>query len=359
MDLLTYFDDYAGRYAAYKGGRWCYEDGLLYLGLVRLHQATGQDRWLDHLTRMINRQIAPDGTIETYDLTEFNIDNILSGRSLFYLSEMTGDTRYDIAADQMWEQLQSHPRTQAGNYWHKKRYPWQVWLDGLYMGLPFQVEYAQRHGNTEAVDDAFRQLHKALEVTTGPAGLYVHGFDESRQQSWANDKTGQSPAVWARAVGWMAMALVDLIELAPDHRHAPVAQLKALLAAVDADKTANGLWRQVMNMPDLTGNYEETSASAMFAYAYIRADQLGLGQYAAIGERALAELQDTYLKPVDGHVQLTQMCHVAGLGGFDGVYRDGTPEYYLTETVCADDIKGVSPFITAIAASLTKTVAPA
>jgi len=350
MSVLDYFDAYASHYQPYKGGSWCYEDGCIYRGLVLLHESTGEARWFDHLKRLTDAQIAPDGALAGYDPQEFNIDHILSGRCLFHLADETGDPRYMRGGAHLAGQLAKHPRTDAGNYWHKKRYPQQVWLDGLYMALPFQVEYGLRTGDDALVTDALAQLIRALDLTAGPHGLYVHGYDAAKAQGWADPETGQSPAVWARALGWLAMALVDLCELVPNR--APVAQTQALLKAVVREQGSSGLWPQVLDAPDLTGNYEESSASAMFAYALLRAERLGLGRFGGAGREAWDALVSTRLEASAAAPRFTGICHVAGLGGFDGVYRDGSPGYYLTEPVVADDSKGVGPLMMAGAETL-------
>jgi unsaturated rhamnogalacturonyl hydrolase len=358
MKPTDYFDQFSSRYRHYKGGSWCYEDGCVYRGLQHLFQATGDRRWNDHVHRLADVQIAPDGTLAGYDPQEYNIDHILAGRILFPLTVEMGDPRYLAAAGHLAGQLRTHPRIASGNYWHKKRYSHQVWLDGLYMGLPFQIEYAQATGQTDLIDDALRQFSTALALTADVGGLYVHGYDDSRSQSWADPLTGQSPAIWARAVGWLAMALVDALVVLPDDgATAPLRErARLLLAGIVARQTETGLWMQVLDNPTLAGNYEETSASAMFAYALLRAARLGLLQdeeaNAAIsaGRRALEALLETRLKVDEkGVTRLTGIVHVAGLGGFEGNYRDGSPEYYLTEPVVSDDAKGVGPLMMAYA----------
>ena len=212
--LTEYLDAYAAGYKPYKGGAFCYEDGCLYRGLIVLAEATGDPRWRAHLERLVGAQVAADGTLAGYELDEFNIDNLLSGRALTWLARETGDPRWRLGADRLAEQLARHPRTRSGVYWHKQRYPWQVWLDGLYMGLPFQIEYAQLADRPDLTADALEQLRTALALTWQPAtGLYVHGYDESRAQAWADPVTGQSPAHWARALGWLAMTLADVADL--------------------------------------------------------------------------------------------------------------------------------------------------
>ncbi|NWJ27156.1 glycoside hydrolase family 88 protein [Rhizobium sp. RM] len=361
MKPTDYFDKFANRYQHYKGGSWCYEDGCVYRGLQFLADATGEARWKNHLHRLADAQIAEDGKLAGYSPEEFNIDHILAGRVLFPLAEETKDPRYLAAADHLAGQLANHPRIRSGNYWHKKRYPHQVWLDGLYMGLPFQIEYAQATGRPELIVDALQQFSTALALTANPAGLYVHGYDESRDQRWADPITGHSPALWARAVGWLSMALVDVLAILPDDTGTASLRKRTrhLLADIVARQTSNGLWMQVLDAPDLVGNYEETSASAMFSYALLRAARLNLvdGDEAkaviVAGRRALDALLDTKLvQDEDGITRLSGIVHVAGLGGFEGNYRSGTPEYYLTEPVVSDDAKGVGPLMMAYAESL-------
>jgi len=369
MKPTDYFDHYCSRYEAYKNGSWCYEDGCIYRGLELLYKATGEKRWLDHLLRLITPQVGADGSLAGYTPDEFNIDNILPGRALLFLARETGDPRYMTAAKRLIDQLDAHPRIPAGNYWHKKRYHSQVWLDGLYMGLPFQVEYALASGETSRISDALQQLATALALTAIGGGMHVHGYDDSRVEKWADPVTGKSPAVWARAMGWQAMALVDIFAVLPDD-HATAAlrnQTASILAAISERQLPSGLWPQVLDAPDLEGNYEETSASAMFAYALLRPEGLHLAPQAeralaAAGQKAVEALVGTRLVTEAGETRLVGICQVAGLGPFNGRYRDGSPAYYLVEEVVADDAKGVGPFMMAYAqavAALQDQVAPA
>lgn len=361
MNPRDYFDDYCRRYQPYKNGAWCYEDGCVYRGLVLLSEATGEPRWRDHLLRLIDPQVRADGTLSGYDPDEFNIDNILPGRALLHLAAVTGEPRYLAGASQLMGRLERHPRLRAGNYWHKKRYPHQVWLDGLYMGLPFQIEYGLVTGRSGLVADALQQFSTALALTATDGGLYVHGYDESRKQGWADPVTGKSPAVWARAVGWLAMALVDALTLLPaDEATASLRfRTQRLLEEVIACRTPSALWLQVLDAPDLDGNYEESSASAMFAYALLRAARSGLIEpqrskaVAAAGRDALATLLSNRLVvDAQGITRFTGVVRVAGLGGFEGDERDGTPGYYLSEPVVSDDAKGVGALMMAFAEGL-------
>jgi len=349
--LISYFDDYARDYEPYKAGAWCYEDGCLYRGLITLHEATGDKRWLNHLIRLVDAQVDADGGLADYRITEFNIDNILPGRALLYLHRLTGDQRYLDGAKQLGRQLTHHPRIGSGPYWHKLRYPHQVWLDGLYMAMPFKIELGLALADPALVNDAVAQFKTALDLTHNAAsGLYRHGYDESRLQDWADPETGLSPAHWARSIGWLAMAFVDVIEHLPDG--ASRRDLSRLLAALNERLTAlvtmDHRWLQVIDAPEADGNYPESSATAMFAYALQKSERLGIDRHAALGRSALRALTDLEVRAVEGGPrQLQNICCVAGLGPFQGLYRDGSIAYYLTEAIRPDDIKGVGPLMMA------------
>ncbi|WP_316858225.1 glycoside hydrolase family 88 protein [uncultured Cohaesibacter sp.] len=350
--LTTYFHHYAETYSAYKSGPICYEDGCLYRGLITLFEATGEQSWLDSLIAFAEKQVAPDGTMTGYVLEEYNIDNILSGRAFLYLYKQTKDERYLIACDTLREQLKTHPRTEGGNYWHKKRYPHQVWLDGLYMGLPFQIEYGLLKEDEGLVNDALRQLENALEIMgEGQNGLYAHGYDESRTQLWADDKTGLSPAHWARAIGWLCVALIDICERVGEKRMGDLyGKASALFSKIVTLQSEEGAWLQVIDQPDLEGNYLESSCSAMFSYVLLKAARLGMTEaFVAPGLKGQKYLEQLVLASDPINPVMPKIVCVAGLGGFDGNYRDGSPSYYVNEPIKPDDVKGVGPFMMATA----------
>ena len=351
--LTSYFRHYAETYRAYKSGPICYEDGCLYRGLITLYEATGEQNWLDILISHARTQVTPDGGMSGYELEEYNIDNILSGRAFLYLYKKTQDERYLRACQTLAKQLETHPKTDGGNYWHKKRYPYQVWLDGLYMGLPFQIEYGQLTGKDTLIDNALSQLSRALKIMgIGQNGLYAHGYDESRKQAWADRETGLSPAHWGRAIGWLTVALVDICDLVGKEKMGPsLGRTIDLLEEIVKRQREEGAWLQVIDQPDLHGNYLESSATAMFSYALLKGARLGLGaEFVAPGLEGHAYLEQ--LIASDDRKVLPNIVCVAGLGGFDGNYRDGTAEYYVSEITCADDVKGVGPFMMASAEKL-------
>jgi unsaturated rhamnogalacturonyl hydrolase len=336
---------------------WDYIAGLVLLGIQRVGDATGEPRFATYVRENMERVVLPDGSIRTYELEEFNLDQINQGRLLFPLHERTGDERYRKAADLLREQLRRHPRTKEGGLWHKQVYPHQMWLDGLYMAQPFYARYARAFadpaGRAAAYDDIARQfLLIARHTRDARTGLYYHGWDESRSQIWADKETGQSANFWGRAVGWYAMALVDVLDVFPE-THPDHAELLRILrdladAVARVQDPVTGLWYQVLDQPSRAGNYQEASASSMFVYALAKGARMGWldARHRDVAERGFDGLVEHLVTvDADGLVSLHGICQVAGLGGKQ--QRDGSFRYYISEPVVANDYKGVGAFILA------------
>ncbi len=333
--------------------RWHYEPGVALLALKQVWLKTGQQEIYDHIKRNIDEFVGPDGSIRTYRLEEYNLDQINEGKLLFLLHQTTGDERYKKAAFLLREQLRTHPRTKEGGFWHKQIYPHQMWLDGIYMASPFYVEFASRFGEPEGFDDVAHQILAIEEHTRDPGtGLLYHAWDESKRQKWADPDTGCSPHFWGRALGWYAMALVDVLDYLPQD-HAQRAQIIAILqatikAVVQVQDPLSSVWYQVLDQGDRSGNYLESSASCMFVYAMakgVRKGYLGQEYLAAASSGYDGILTEFVTVDEQGSVNLDGICAVAGLGGKP--YRDGSFEYYVGEPVIANEYKGLGPFIMA------------
>ncbi|MDI7776485.1 glycoside hydrolase family 88 protein [Asticcacaulis sp. EMRT-3] len=332
---------------------WNYEDGCVWTGALALYEATADQALLDFVRSEAGLRITPEGGIPSFDPSEYNIDGVQAGRVLAPLFRLTGEARYRQAMDTQFVQLESHPRTQSGNYWHKQIYPHQVWLDGLYMAQPFQTQYALAAGRPELFADTVRQFLHVEKVLKDPkTGLCYHGWDESRAERWANPETGCSPCFWGRAMGWWVMALADVYELSAGLDEAGRAEIARLLrdtaTALMAARSPAGLWWQVLGQGSRDGNYEEVSASLMIAYALMKGARLGVLSVdcATAGRHALNTLCARFVTPsaLDG------ICGVAGLGNTP--YRDGSFAYYLSEKITPNDPKGVAALLMALAEGL-------
>jgi len=336
--------------------RWAYNQGLVTLGMYRLHLKHNEPCYYEYMKAYVDHYVEDDGTIRTLALDEFNIDSINSGKLLFPLLDAAGDPRYRAAIEVLHRQLQWQPRTHNGVFWHKRKYPWQVWLDGLYMGAPFYAEYAARFGPDAYFDDIVRQFTESYaKLRDAATGLLYHGWDESRVQRWSDPDTGRSPGFWTRSLGWYSMALVDTYEHFPaEHQgrgelERMLAELSEALLAVRDERSK--LWWQVPDHGGREGNFLEASGSAMIAYAWAKGARLGMlePRYRELAEQSFTGLVEELVDwdADTGRMQLRNVCRSAGLGG--DPYRDGTYEYYVSTDVVVNDTHGIGAFLLASA----------
>lgn len=335
--------------------KWSYTLGVELESFWDVYQRYGNDRILEYILSYTDKAVNDDGSINTYDLSHYNIDQINTGKLLFKVYDLTKEEKYLKAIHLLYSQLEGQPRTSEGGFWHKNVYPHQMWLDGIYMGSPFLAQYGQRFSeNKQAVyDDVTKQFTLIAKYTFDPAtGLFRHAWDESKSQPWANPTTGQSAHTWGRAQGWFFMALIDVLDYIPENYSKRDELLSILRTIADGvlktQDTKTGLWYQVMDMPDRDGNYLEATCSSMFCYSLLKGVRKGyFGEiHREAGQKAFKGICDHLIKTnADGTISLTQCCEVAGLGGAS--QRNGTFEYYISEPIRDNDPKGIGPFIKA------------
>ncbi|OLY92118.1 glucuronyl hydrolase [Cnuella takakiae] len=337
---------------AQSQARWSYDQGVILKGVEGLWKQTGDVRWFNYLQHSMDFFVQEDGTIKGYRPDEYNIDHINNGKAVLLLYRVTGKEKYRKAAMLLRNQLRTHPRTAEGGFWHKNIYPNQMWLDGLYMGQPFYAEYAKVFGEDTIFNDVTRQFALMERRSRDPkTGLLYHGYDESRQQKWADPATGRSPHVWGRALGWYGMALVDALEQYPAGNPG-VDTLTGILNRFAASITslqdkASGVWYDIPALPKEKGNYLEASASSMLIYTLAKGVRLGYlpAKYLANAKTGYAGLLQQFYKVEGGNANLHGTVSVSGLGGKP--YRDGSFAYYMSEKVIVNDPKGMGAFIQA------------
>lgn len=354
MAMKTLWKDSSGRMP--HPHRWTYDQAVVLLGIEGMWYRTGDARYFDYMQQSMDRFVQEDGSIDTYEQSSYNIDNIACGRILLALYKVTGKEKYYKAAHTLREQLNSHPRTSEGSFWHKKIYPSQVWLDGLYMAQPFYAEWAATfHEGDESFKDIAMQFIRIEKHTRDTVtGLMRHAWDESKAMPWANKTTGTAPNVWARAMGWYGAALIDVLEYFPDahpQKKTLIAILNRYATAISrAQDASGGLWWDVMNQPypGKAGNYFEASAAAQFVYTLAKGVRLGYlkPEVLKTAQKGYQGIVSKFLKKeADGLTHYHGTVSVSGLGG--NPYRDGSFEYYISEKVIQDDAKGVGAFIQA------------
>lgn len=339
-----------------KGVGWNYIDGCMILAMLEIYQATGEQKYYDFADAFIDYRVNEDGTIKGYTPEDYNIDSVNAGKTLFALYELNGKEKYRKAIDLIYSQVQNQPRTPEGNFWHKKIYPNQVWLDGLYMGQPFYMEYETKFNNKKNYSDIFSQFANVVKyMRDEETGLYYHGYDASKEMFWCDKETGLSKNFWLRALGWYSMALLDtLAKCEPGEEYqAEYENLKKVFVQLVDDmlkfQDESGMWYQLPALGGREPNYLETSGSAIMSYSLLKGVRLGFlpESYREPALKAFNGICDRYLKETDGELNLGGICLVAGLGPVNDTRRNGTFEYYMSEPIVENDAKGVGPLLLA------------
>jgi unsaturated rhamnogalacturonyl hydrolase len=336
-----------------RPANWNYEIGVVLMGFERLGKMTNDKTYMDYTKHIVDHFIKEDGTIRTYVMDEYNSDNIPPGRQLLHLHEMYKDEKYKIAAQTLRNQISIQPRNKVGGFWHKLKYPSQMWLDGLYMVEPFYAEFALVNKQAQDFNDIINQFVWMEKYSRdAKTGLLYHGWDESKLQGWANKKTGLSPEFWSRSIGWYMMALVDVLDFIPANHPRRNELIKILnrttTALIKYQDAKSGVWWQVTNKANHDKNYLESSATAMFVFSIakgIRMKYLPATFNAALQKAYNGMIKEFVKEDADGQYHYMQAVAGAGLGGIP--YRDGTYEYYVNEPRRDDDLKAIGPFIQA------------
>ena len=357
--------------------KWSYVMGIELEGMLDTYLTYGGEAIRQYCQEYTDTMINAKGDIRGYDILDYNLDNIRTGHFVTRMYNLYPEPKNKIAINTMMKQLQNQPRTIADKvFWHKAIYAYQVWLDGIFMGLPFRcLAAATQLKPKEAVkiyDDAVNQLKITYQRTLDPkTGLNRHAYDETREAFWSDNETGLSQHCWGRAQGWYSMALIEVLDALPEDysRRGEVLDLlqKDLDAVIKWQDAKTGTWYQVMDSPEREGNYLESTCTAMFAYVLLKAYNKGyLGeQYRDAGIKAYKGLIKNMIRVnADKTISLTNCCSVAGLGPAatpqvieamkkinpkgsvkENKRRDGSYAYYLDEPIRDNDAKGVGPFI--------------
>jgi unsaturated rhamnogalacturonyl hydrolase len=335
-----------------RGEVWNYDEGTVLDGMDTLWSVTANPEYLRYIQQCVDRFVTDDGSIRTYKAADQSLDMILMGRQLIFLHRVTGEEKYAKAALLLYNQLEHQPRTPEGGFWHKKRYPNQMWLDSLYMAEPFYAEYARDFHHPADFADINRQFQLLEDHARDPkTGLLYHGWDSAHQQKWANPTTGDSPSLWSRAMGWYAMGMVDVLDSIPagNPARAPmIARLNRFAKAIVAVQDPDGLWWQIADKPSQPGNYEESSASAMFVYTLQKGVRKGYlpATFHEPARKGYDALLAKFVKPdAQGILHLSGTVDAVGLGGTP--YRDGTFAYYTSVPQVTDDARGLGALLLA------------
>ena len=333
--------------------KWNYCHGLVLQSMMDVYDRYGDKKFYDYALAYADTMVQNDGSIMTYKVDDYTFDRLNSGRILFRIYEQEKQEKYKKAMDLLRTQFDGHPRNDDGGFWHKKVYENQVWLDGVYMSMPYYAEYAFRNNDVDVYQDIVNQFRTVAKHTYDAGNdVYRHACDVSKRQKWADPVTGQSQHCWGRAMGWFAMACVDVLDFMPEHepgREEILAILEKLVKQIKARQdTKTGVWYQVIDRSGDEGNYLEATCSTMFVYTLLKAVRNGYidPSYKDVAEKGYRGILKEFVKvDENGIVSIEKCCAVAGLGGKNN--RSGDYQYYLNEPIRANDPKAVGPFILA------------
>lgn len=356
LKIERFIGDFYKDFSKVRFNKWNYEDGCILTAAINMYLATDDDLYKNFVIGYMNEYIEEDGTIRYYKPEDFNLDNIAPGRAILFAYEHTGEERYRKAADRLIAQLAEQPRIPEGNFWHKKIYPNQVWLDGLFMAQPFYMAYDTKYGKKDHYIDICDQFELVQEkMFNAEKGLYYHGFDSSKSIFWANKETGLSANFWLRSIAWFLMALVETME-EMDRRvydnYQPLMDIykKGIKGVIQyLDDEFDMFYQIVDGGKNIAGNYLETSGSSMIAASILKACRYKIvlpEKYQPTGEKILEAVIDNKLVENNGVLELRDNCSVAGLGPAEG-RRDGSVAYYLSEPITTNDNKGIAATILA------------
>lgn len=337
-----------------KKPHWNYIDGCMMTSLLSLYDETKDPTYLSFVKSFIDYYVNDQGDILGYHKENFSTDDICESRVLFDLYYIFKEKKYLLAIEKTYEQIKEHPRTYEGNFWHKKIYPHQVWLDGLFMAQPFYTKYETFLNNKKNYHDIKHQFEVVrARMFNEDKKLYYHGYDASKSIFWADRTTGLSQNFWLRAMGWYVVAIVDVYQDFLDEEIRQSFFKPLLKEIVDGllsyQDQKTKLFYQVVDKAYEPKNYLEASGSALISYAILKGVRLGAlkQDYQQKGLAIFDGITQTYLKDKDGDLNLGGICLVAGLGPENNLRRDGSFAYYMSEPVVENDAKGVGPLIMA------------
>ncbi|RKL68178.1 glycoside hydrolase 105 family protein [Salipaludibacillus neizhouensis] len=320
--------------------RWHYHQGVFLCGVLDVWRDTGKEAYYQYVKKYVDDLVDEEGN---FYFRRDELDAIQPGLLLYPLIEREDDKRYKVALDKLRNLLETVNRTKSNGLWHKDKYPYQMWLDGLYMAGPFTMQYGLKYDEPELIEFVLHQEKLMRRFTKSEAtGLYHHGWDESISTDWAVPEKGHAPEIWGRALGWYGMALTMLIELLPED-HPGRQELIVVLADLIKDLVRyqdkeTGLWHQVVDKGENKDNWLETSCTSLFLLTIIRAVNQGYvdQSYYEYAKKGYEGILKHKVRFEGDRLILSGVC----IGTSIGVY-----DYYMERETVDNDLHGVGAFI--------------
>ena len=269
-------------------------------------------------------------------------NGVAAGVGLAWLKEIGKNTpETDAALERVLRQYREIPRAANGGCSHRPGRV-ELWDDTLYMLEIFLLQCYRASGDISYVSELADQVLAHAEHLLDPkTGLWYHGWAESDasyddaccQKGWNANPLHRNAEFWGRGNGWVAMTLVDLLEVLPrdDARYEKLSDMfrQMMHTFRSRQDRRTGAWRQLPYGPRKKANFPETSCTAMIGYAMQKGVNIGLlpSQYGKNAEKAYSGLL-TYRVP--GQTASSQCIDL--LGVCEGTCIGDRNYYYSRKT---------------------------
>lgn len=325
---------------------WSYYNGVIFEGLKYIYDSTGEYRYEAYIREFLDAMIT-DGRLNEHAgyVPYHGVDCYKTASLLTEFCEFDGkgepiDSEYNRTAAELYRDLTERnscytEESIGGNYWHKwydgtpPRY--KVWLDGIYMTQPFLARYARKSDDCEELKRIYKRFCWVAENMLAPNGLYYHA---------ASSKEDYCNFFWLRAIGWYAMAQVDVMEHMPEEYLTEMKKnLKHFIDGMMRYADSSGMWKNLVDQPLTESNRLETSGSAMMVYCILKAVRLGFiddgdGSYSNAAKRAFCCITEEKLTP-NGLKDIYLMAAASGVNNYERIdwYKEnegkGTGPYVM------------------------------
>ncbi|MBR4235348.1 MAG: glycoside hydrolase family 88 protein [Clostridia bacterium] len=320
-------------------GRFHYHQGVFLSGVYENYLINGEEKYFEYIRQWVDSYISEDGELSGFD--DKQLDDVQPGILLFPLYRLTGDIRYKKVLDKLCGVVWDFPRDPTGGLWHKHYYPYQMWLDGLYMGGPICAEYGKTFGRPEFLELTARQIHLMIQHTRDEkTGLLYHAWDYKKEQPWADRETGRSPEFWGRSIGWVCVAILNDLDFFPkEHPARPEMEREVvrLIKALIPYQGRDGRWYQVVDKPENPDNWPENSCSCLYTAAICKAVRLGILEEGnlAYARRGFEGVVNS-LKRDGDDLLIGDVCVGTGVGDYT---------HYINRPTSVNDLHGVGAFL--------------
>lgn len=329
---------------------WSYYNGVIFEGLKYIYEKTGDPAYPPYIQEFIDAMITDGalnehaGYVPYHGLDCYKTASLLMDYAVFNAGDLPEESPYCQVAARLYRDLTQLNACHAeaalgGNFWHcwreEKPPRYKVWLDGIYMAQPFLAKYAAKARDTAQLKAIYRRFRwVADEMRDSETGLYVHA---------ANSRKDCCPFFWLRAIGWYAMAQVNVMDYLPGEYAGEMKKdLQRFVDAMLKFQDASGMWRNLVNRPLSESNRTETSGTAMMVYCILKAVRMGWlededGARRSAAQRAFCQMAEEKLQ--GGALKdIYLMAEATGLNNYE------RPDWYKV-----DEGKGVGPYIMAYA----------